>query len=236
MDSEELDSQRRQGRLRRRRQRERDARARETAEQREARLARRRERYRRQESQHTRQAQMDANRAAQRLRREAETPEVRQERLQHHTAAERLRREAETPEARQERLQHHRAAERLRREAAFCACAALTVTTIYPFHWQKIHKFAWITEQTLVWYRVDKAAVVARARQPNEPRPQSRSLQRVAQDAAQMQPRERMQQHQPTHGTLLAHTSPPRPFFGFFFFFSLSDQSIDESFFKAKPL
>ena len=46
----------------------------------------------------------------------------------------------------------------------------------YPFHWQKIHKFAWITEQALVWYRVDKAAVVAR--QPNEPRPQSRSLQR----------------------------------------------------------
>ena len=40
-----------------------------------------------------------------------------------------------------------------------------------------------------------------------------------AQDAAQMQPRERMQLHQPTHGTLLTHTSPPRPFFGFFFFF-----------------
>ena len=39
-----------------------------------------------------------------------------------------------------------------------------------------------------------------------------------AQDAAQMQPRERMQLHQPTHGTLLTHTSPPRPFFGFFFF------------------
>ena len=39
-----------------------------------------------------------------------------------------------------------------------------------------------------------------------------------AQDAAQMQPRERMQLHQPTHGTLLAHISPPRPFFGFFFF------------------
>ena len=76
-----------------------------------------------------------------------------------------------------------------------------------------------------------------RARQPNESRPQSRSLQRVAQDAAQMQPRERMQPHQPTHGTLLAHISPPRPFFGFFFFFFfLSDQSIDESFFKAKPL
>ena len=56
MDSEELDSQRRQERLQRRRQRECDARARETAEQREARLARRRERYRaqrRQESQHT---------------------------------------------------------------------------------------------------------------------------------------------------------------------------------------
>ena len=72
MDSKELDSQRRQERLRRRRQREDDARARETAEQREARLARGRERYRaerRQESQHTRQAQMDANRAAQRLRR-----------------------------------------------------------------------------------------------------------------------------------------------------------------------
>ena len=41
-----------------------------------------------------------------------------------------------------------------------------------------------------------------------------------------MQLRERMQLHQPTHGTLLAHISPPRPFFGFFF---LSDQSIDES-------
>ena len=40
-----------------------------------------------------------------------------------------------------------------------------------------------------------------------------------AQDAAQMQPRERMQLHQPTHGTLLTHTSAPRPFFGFFFFF-----------------
>ena len=39
------------------------------------------------------------------------------------------------------------------------------------------------------------------------------------QAAAQMQPRERMQLHQPTHGTLLTHTSPPRPFFGFFFFF-----------------
>ena len=35
----------------------------------------------------------------------------------------------------------------------------------------------------------------------------------VARDAAQMQPRERMQLHQLTHGTLLAHTSPPRPFF-----------------------
>ena len=61
----------------------------------------------------------------------------------------------------------------------------------------------------------------------------------VAQDAAQMQPRERMQLHQPTHGTLLAHKSPSRPFFGFFFFFFfffLSDQRIDESFFKAKPL
>ena len=116
MDSEELDSQRRQERLRRRRQRERDARARETAEQREARLARRRERYRAQRSQdgqHTRQAQMDANRTAQRLRREAETPEARQERLQHHRAAERLRREAEN--------------------SAFCACAALTVTTIYTY-------------------------------------------------------------------------------------------------------
>ena len=56
MDSEELDSQRRQERFRRRGQRECDARTRETAEQREARLARRRERYRaqrRQESQHT---------------------------------------------------------------------------------------------------------------------------------------------------------------------------------------
>ena len=115
-------------------------------------------------------------------------------------------------------------------------CVVFALTLVYPFHWQKIHKFAWITEQALVWYRVDKAAVVAR--QPNEPRPQSRSLQRVAQDAAQMQPRERMQLHQPTHGTLLAHISPPRPFFGFFFFFFffLSDQSIDESFFKAKPL
>ena len=40
-----------------------------------------------------------------------------------------------------------------------------------------------------------------------------------ARDAAQMQPRERMQLHQPTHGTLLTHTSPPIPFFGFFFFF-----------------
>ena len=40
-----------------------------------------------------------------------------------------------------------------------------------------------------------------------------------AQDAAQMQPRERMQLHQPTHGTLLTHTSPSRPFGIFFFFF-----------------
>ena len=38
-----------------------------------------------------------------------------------------------------------------------------------------------------------------------------------AQDAAQMQPRERMQLHQLTHGTLLTHTSLPRPFFDFFF-------------------
>ena len=84
-----------------------------------------------------------------------------------------------------------------------------TVFLCYPFHWQKIHKFAWITEQALVWYRVDKAAVVAR--QPNEPRPQSRSLQRVAQDAAQMQPRERMQLHQLTHGTLLSGVAKGGP-------------------------
>ena len=38
-----------------------------------------------------------------------------------------------------------------------------------------------------------------------------------AQDAAQIQPRERMQLHQPTHGTLLTHNiSPPRSFCGFF--------------------
>ena len=64
------------------------------------------------------------------------------------------------------------------------------------------------SEQALVWYRVDKAAVVAR--QPNEPRPQSRSLQRVAQDAAQMQPRERMQLHQLTHRTTVALKVSPQ--------------------------
>ena len=84
MDSEELDSQRRQERLRRRRQRKSEARARETAEQREARLTRRKERYRaerRQESQHTRQAQTIEQPNALGGK-HAETPEARQERLQ----------------------------------------------------------------------------------------------------------------------------------------------------------
>ena len=58
----------------------------------------------------------------------------------------------------------------------------------YPFRSQKIHE---LTQQAFVRYRVDQAAVVAG--KPNEPRPNYRSLQRVAQDAAKMQPRERMQ-------------------------------------------
>ena len=45
----------------------------------------------------------------------------------------------------------------------------------YPFQSHKIHKITF-TEQAFVWYRVDQAAVVAW--QQNEPRPQSRSLQR----------------------------------------------------------
>ena len=41
----------------------------------------------------------------------------------------------------------------------------------------------------------------------------------LCKDADQMQPRERTQLHQPIYGTLLTYTSPPRPFYGFFFLF-----------------
>ena len=82
MDSDKVDSQRRQERLRRRRQRECDARARENAEQREARFSRSRHTalgkvLGTKETRKSTHSSVDANRPAQRFRREAETPEAR---------------------------------------------------------------------------------------------------------------------------------------------------------------
>ena len=86
--------------------------------------------------------------------------------------------------------------------------------TPYPFQSHKIHK---ITEQASfgtgsTGLRLLRGNGTSHARNHD-------LCKGGAQDAAQMQPRERMQLHQPTHGTLLTHASPPRPFFGFFFFF-----------------
>ena len=90
--------------------------------------------------------------------------------------------------------------------------------SVYPFQSQNIHK---ITEQAFVWYRVDQAAVVAWQR--NEPRPQSRSLQRwcsrCSSNAAQRENATTPTDSWDTTNTYITSYTLLWLFFFFFFFF-----------------